>query len=488
MATVLAGGTVVNASGSLRADVRIEGEKVSSIGVNLQGPADTLIDATGCYLFPGGIDPHTHFDLSVGATVTADDFASGTAAAAVGGTTTVIDFATQNKGETLAEAVANWHAKAKGQSFVDYGFHIAISDMSDSVLGELDSIVERDGVSSVKLYMAYKGVMQVDDGALLRTLQVAKQLGILVCVHCENGDVIDVLIKEAKALGHRSIKYHALTRPVAVEREAINRAICLAEVAGARLYVVHVSSGDGLEVIREARSRGLKIYGESCPQYFLLDASRYEVDDFSAAKYVMSPPLRSQENQELLWAGLRDGNLYTVGSDHCSFNFAGQKELGRDDFSRIPNGGPGVENRFGLLYTYGVIAGKIDIHQFVAITSTNAAKLFGLYPRKGVIAPGSDADIVVWDPAAESVISATTQRQRVDYNLYEGFAQVGGVRHLFLRGRQIVKEGILKDEPFGCYLKRERWVTREVTEDVTKRATSDATKDITKESPCSSSR
>jgi dihydropyrimidinase len=461
LATVLAGGTVVNAGGSSRADVRIEGEKVTSISVNLHEATDSLIDATGCYLFPGGIDPHTHFDLSVGATVTADDFASGTRAAAVGGTTTVIDFATQNKGETLAEAVANWHAKADGHSFVDYGFHIAISDMNDRVLGELVSIVELAGISSVKLYMAYKRVLQVDDGALLRTLQTAKQLGILVCVHCENGDVIDVLVEEAKALGHRSLKYHALTRPIAAEREAINRAVCLAEIAGARLYVVHVSSGEGLQVIREARSRGLETYGESCPQYLLLDASRCDVDDFSAAKYVMSPPLRSPENQELLWAGLRDGCLCTVGSDHCSFNLAGQKELGRDDFSRIPNGGPGVENRFGLMYTYGVAAGKIDIHQFVAVTSTNAAKLFGLYPRKGVIAEGSDADIVVWDPASESVISASTQKQRVDYNLYEGFHQTGGARHVFLRGSQIVKDGMLTEKPSGCYLARQPYVTRE---------------------------
>jgi dihydropyrimidinase len=458
---VLTGGTIITATERSRADVRIEGEKVTSIGVSLHRAADRLIDATGCYLFPGGIDPHTHFDLSVGETATADDFASGTQAAAVGGTTTVIDFATQGKGETLAQAVANWHGKADGRSFVDYGFHIAISDLNDCILSELASVVEQAGVSSVKLYMAYKHVLQVDDGALLRTLQAAKQLGILVCVHCENGDVIDVLVEEAKALGHRSPKYHALTRPIAVEREAIHRAVCLAEVAGARLYVVHVSSGEGLQVIREARSRGLEIHGETCPQYLLLDESRYDVNDFSAAKYVMSPPLRAPENQAQLWEGLRDGCLSTVGSDHCSFNLAGQKELGRHDFSRIPNGGPGVENRFGLLYTNGVVAGKIDIHQFVAITSTNAAKLFGLYPRKGTITAGSDADIVVWDPASQSVILASKQKQRVDYNLYEGFRQVGRARHVFLRGMQIVKDGILQDEPSGCYLARQPYVTRE---------------------------
>lgn len=457
MATVLTGATVVNASGSSLADVRIEGEKVTSIGVNLHRSTDTLIDASGCYLFPGGIDPHTHFDLDVGSTVTADDFASGTRAAAKGGTTTVIDFATQNKGETLAQALANWHAKADGRCSVDYGFHLAISDLNDSVLRELVSIVEQAGVSSVKLYMAYKRILQVDDGALLQTLQAARRLGILVGVHCENGDVIDVLAREAKAQGYLSPKYHALTRPVVAEREAVNRAVCLAEIAGARLYVVHVSSGAGLQVIREARSRGLEIYAETCPQYLLLDESRCEVDDFSAAKYVMSPPLRAIENQELLWAGIRDGSIATVGSDHCSFNFAGQKELGRDDFSKIPNGGPGVENRFGLLYSNGVAAAKIDIHQFVAVTSTNAAKLFGLYPRKGVIAVGSDADIVVWDPAVNSVISASTQKQHVDYNLYEGFQQVGKARHVFLRGRQIVKDGVVREESCGSYLARHAW-------------------------------
>jgi dihydropyrimidinase len=439
----------------LRADVRIEDEKITSIGVNLQKPEDSLVNATGCFLFPGGIDPHTHFDLSVGTTTTADDFTSGSQAAAIGGTTTVIDFATQNKGETLAQAVANWHQKADDRSFIDYGFHIAISDLNDSVLGELASIVGDAGVSSVKLYMAYKRVLQVDDGALLRTLQAAKQLGIMVCVHCENGDAIDVLIEEAKSLGHLSPKYHALTRPVAAEREAIHRAISLAEIAGAPLYVVHVSSGEGLQVIAEAQRRGLPIYGETCPQYLLLDNSHYEENDFNAAKYVMSPPLRAAENQTQLWQGLQDGSLSTVGSDHCSFNLAGQKELGRDDFSRIPNGGPGVEDRFGLLYTYGVAAGKIDIHQFVALSSTNAAKLFGLYPRKGVIAVGSDADIVVWDPAPQGVISSKAQKQNVDYNLYEGFHQQGRARHVFLRGKQIVQDGVLSDNPSGRYLKRQ---------------------------------
>jgi dihydropyrimidinase len=453
MATVITGGTVVTASDCYHAEVRIEAGRIAAVGERVHQRGDTLVDATGCLLLPGGIDPHTHFDLQVSGTTTADDFASGTAAAAVGGTTTVIDFATQNRGESLSAAVAAWHGKAGGKSYVDYGFHLAVSDLSGSAPAELSSIGERFGITSVKVYMAYKD-MQLDDGAFLQVLRLAKQANILVCVHCENGHVIDVLVSEARARKQTAPENHPLTRPIAAEREAANRAICLAQIAKTPIYIVHVSSGATLELIRQARSSGISVYGETCPQYLLLDDSRYQGGDFSSAKYVMSPPLRPAENQELLWAGLRDGSLATVGSDHCSFNFAGQKELGRDDFSKIPNGGPGVENRFGLLYSSGVAAGRMTLNQFVAATSTNAAKLFGLFPRKGTIAAGSDADIVVWDPAAKSLISAKTHRQRVDYNLYEGMLQLGKARHVFLRGNQIVTNGILSETPSGKYLVR----------------------------------
>jgi dihydropyrimidinase len=458
MATILTGGTIITAVDCYPADVRIEGEKIVAIGQHVHQPGDMQIDAGGCFLFPGGIDPHTHFDLPVGETTTADDFISGTKAAAVGGTTTVIDFATQNKGQSLAQALANWHEKADGKSYVDYGFHLAISDLNQSVLEEMTTIIQRTGVASIKLYMAYKNILQVDDSTLLQVLKLAKKVGLLVCVHCENGDVIDVLVKEARDVGHIEPKYHALTRPITVEREATARAICLAEIAGAPLYVVHISSKAALQTIEEARSRGLAIYGETCPQYLLLDESYYDVEGFSAAKYVMSPPLRSFEHQAALWTGLSNGALSTVGSDHCSFNLFGQKDLGSRDFSKIPNGGPGVENRFGLLYTYGVAAGKISLNQFVAITSTNAAKLFGLFPCKGTIAVGSDADIVIWDPTVRSIISAKTHMQKVDYNLYEGTQQIGKPRHVFLRGRNIVTDGMLNDsEPWGCYLNRKSY-------------------------------
>jgi dihydropyrimidinase len=455
MATILTGGTIITAVDCYQAEVRIEGEKIVAIGQHVRQPGDKEIDAEGCFLFPGGIDPHTHFDLSVRETITADDFISGTKAAVVGGTTTIIDFATQNKGERLTQALANWHEKADGKSYVDYGFHLAVSDLNQSVLEELTTIIQRTGVASIKLYMAYKNILQVDDSTLLQVLQLAKKVGLLVCVHCENGDVIDVLVKEARDKGQIQPKYHASTRPVTVEREATARAICLAEIAGAPLYVVHVSSKAALQVIKEGQGRGLPIYGETCPQYLLLDQSCYEVEDFSAAKYVMSPPLRPLENQAALWMGLVNGALSTVGSDHCSFNLVGQKDLGSSDFSKIPNGGPGVENRFGLLYTYGVAAGKINLNQFVAITATNAAKLFGLFPRKGTIAVGSDADIVIWDPAVRSILSARTQMQNVDYNLYEGIEQIGRPRHVFLRGKRIVTDGILNPyAPAGCYLAR----------------------------------
>ncbi|MBC8016127.1 MAG: dihydropyrimidinase [Sporomusaceae bacterium] len=455
MATIVIGGTVVTAVDSYQADVRIEGEKITAIGQHVHQAGDIQIDARGCYLFPGGIDPHTHFDVPVGETATADDFVSGTKAAAVGGTTTIIDFATQNKGESLEQALANWHKKADGKSYIDYGFHLAVSDVNQSVLEEMTTISQRTGVSSIKLYMAYKNILQVDDNTLLQVLKLAAKVGLLVCVHCENGDVIDVLVKEAKDIGHIEPKYHALTRPITVEQEATERAIYLAEIAGAPLYVVHVSSEAALQKIEEAQNRGLAIYGETCPQYLLLDESCYDAEDFTAAKYVMSPPLRPAANQAALWSGLNHGSLTTVGSDHCSFNLKGQKELGSSDFSKIPNGGPGVENRFGLLYSQGVAAGKISLNQFVAVTSTNAAKLFGLFPRKGTIAVGSDADIVIWDPAAETIISAKTQTQKVDYNLYEGMRQIGKPRHVFLRGRNIVKNGILNESaPAGDYLRR----------------------------------
>ena len=410
---------------------------------------------------PGGIDAHTHFDLPAGDTVTADDFASGTKAAIFGGTTTIIDYATQFKGETLADGLVNWQAKADGRCYCDYGFHMAITDWQAGTAREMADMVQNRGISSFKLYMAYKNSLQVDDGVLLAALMQAKQCGALIALHCENGDVVHTLAAKYLAAGKTAPAYHALSRPLAAEAEATNRAVALAEIAQAPLYVVHLTNGRALQVIAEAKLRGVEVYAETCPQYLLLDESYYRRAGFEGAKYVISPPLRPAENQTLLWDGLRIGVLDTVGTDHCSFNYRGQKEAGIDDFSKIPNGMPGVENRIALLYTYGVLTGRLNLNQLVAVTATRPAQLFGLFPRKGTIAPGSDADIVVWNPQESMVISAQTQVSRGDYAPYEGFQQVGQATHVFLRGRQVVAGGKLKDTtPGGVYLFRQPFVPR----------------------------
>jgi dihydropyrimidinase len=455
MGIVLTGGTIVTAADRYQADLRIEGEHIVAIGHKIKQVDDTIIDAEGCFLFPGGIDPHTHFDLPVGETVTADDFMSGTCAAVVGGTTTIIDFATQYKGESLSQALDNWHGKADGKSFADYGFHLAVTDCNAQVLQEVTKVVSKYGVSSFKLYLAYKDTLQMADGCVLQMLEACREAGALVCLHCENGDIIHALVAAAKNKGNVSPKYHAVTRPVLAEQEATARAVCLAEVAGTPLYVVHVSCASALRIIQDAQARGLRIYAETCPQYLLLDDSYYDRTDVDASKYVISPPLRHIRNQNALWNGLRSGVIATVASDHCSFNLVGQKDRGTRDFTKIPNGIPGVETRLGLLYTYGVATGKITINQFVDLTSTRAAKLFGLYPRKGTIAIGSDADIVVWDPSVVVTICSSAQKQRVDYNPFEGFKQIGTARHVFLRGAHIVQNGdLLEEVPRGRYLLR----------------------------------
>ncbi len=455
MGIVLQGGLIVAVEAVRRSDLRIEGEKIAAIGLDLAQPDDQLISAEDCYLFPGGIDPHTHFDLDIGSTVTADNFSSGSRAALIGGTTTIIDYATQSRGGALAAALAIWQAKAAGESFVDYGFHIALCDCNEAVLAELAGLPATEGVSSVKLYMAYKNRLQVDDGTLLKVMQTCHSRGILVCLHCENGDLIEVLVSEAKTAGKFGPDQHVAVRPEIVEVEAVCRALAIAELAGCSLYVVHVSSARALALIEAAQQRGLPVWAETCPQYLLLDDSLYCLAGFESAKYVMSPPLRKQENQAGLWRGIAAGTVCCLGSDHCSFNFQGQKEIGREDFSRIPNGIPGVENRFGLLYSFGVAAGRISLQQFVSLVSTGPAKRFGLYPRKGTLQVGSDADIVVWDPSQRTVISAWSQTQRVDYNAYEGFEQTGVPRQIFLRGRLAAEAGKACNGPAGQYLPRQ---------------------------------
>lgn len=463
MGIVLNGGTIVTAADVYQADVRIEGERVVAIGCDIKQPGDQAIDVDGCFLFPGGIDPHTHFDLPMGDFSTSDDFLSGTKAAVLGGTTTIVDFATQFKGETLKEGLRNWHNKADDKCYADYGFHMAITEWNESIAQEMKVLIREDGVSSFKFYMAYKNSLQVDDQALLQALRQAGECGALVCVHCENGDIVYDLVHEYVKEGKTSPKYHPLSRPPEVEAEATNRAITLAQMAEAPLYIVHLSCSGSLQAVTDARLRGLEIYAETCPQYLLLDDSYYNAEGFNGAKYVISPPLRPAQHKEALWSGLKTGVLDVVATDHCALNYKGQKDKGLNDFSKIPNGAAGVETRMGLLYTYGVLPGKLSLNDFVALTSTNAAKLFGLFPRKGTIAPGSDADLVVWDPRSTTVFKAEELHQQVDYTPYEGFKRTGQARHVFLRGKQIVQNGQLKvDKPTGIYLSRKPFLKRKV--------------------------
>lgn len=461
MGIILKGGKVVTAVDTYYADIRIEGEKIVSIGIDIEKSEDEIINAKGCYIMPGGIDTHTHFDLDVGNLITADDFESGTKAAIIGGTTTILDHATQNKGESLKETLRKQHEKSDGVCYCDYGFHMGITDWNIKTSNEMEDMI-KEGVTSFKMYMAYKGKLQVDDGEIFKALKKSKKINALLCFHCENGDVIEELACEAKASGNKSPYYHAITRPVEVEREAITRLLNLAEIADVPVYIVHLSSKEGLLSILDAKKRGVKVYVETCPQYLLLDDSYYgekESDNFEGAKYVISPPLRKIYDQDALWNGISSREIITIGSDHCSFNYEGKKSLGIEDFTKIPNGVPGVENRMGLIYTYGVLRGRISINEMVAITSTNAAKLFGIYPQKGTIAAGSDADIIVWDPDFNSFISAEKQTQNVDYTPYEGFKQQGRVLHEFLRGNKVIfNTRFLENEPLGKFLFRKTYI------------------------------
>ncbi|WP_407310393.1 dihydropyrimidinase [Desulfosporosinus sp. SB140] len=467
MGIVLSGGTIVTAADVYQADVRIEGERIVALGHEIKQPDDQVINVDGCFLFPGGIDPHTHFDLPAGDITTSDDFHSGTKAALLGGTTTILDYATQFKGESLKTGLENWHKKAQGKCYADYGFHMAITDWNDLIAQEMTTLVHQEGVPSFKLYMAYKNVLQVDDSELLQALRQAGDCEALVCVHCENGDVVYDLVQKARREGNTAPKYHPLTRPPEIEAEATARVITLAQMAGAPVYIVHLTCSGALQEVTRAKLRGYEVYAETCPQYLLLDDSYYCSEGFNGAKYVISPPLRPIQNQSALWSGLKTGILETIATDHCAFNYKGQKDLGLEDFSKIPNGAPGVETRMGLLFTYGVQTGKLSLNEFVALTSTNAAKLFGLFPRKGTIAPGSDADLVVWDPRISSVVTAETLHQQVDYTPFEGFKQQGQAVRIFLRGKQVCQDGKLTQEiPTGSYLFRKPFLRRKGDENV----------------------
>ncbi|MDQ0268260.1 dihydropyrimidinase [Cytobacillus purgationiresistens] len=460
MKKVIKNGIIVTATDTFEADVYIENETVVQIGENLNYQGAEIIDAKGCYLFPGGIDPHTHLDMPFGGTVTKDDFETGTRAAAFGGTTTIIDFCLTSKGKSLKSAVETWHEKSAGKAVIDYGFHLQIVEGSEQVLDELPKMVEEEGITSLKVFMAYKNQFQADDETLYKTLIAGKELGALVMVHAENGDVIDYLVKKAIKEGNTDPIYHALTRPPEAEAEATGRAATLTGLSESQLYVVHVSCAEAAKKIAEARNNGIDIWGETCPQYLVLDQSYLEKPDFEGAKYVWSPPLREKWNQEYLWNALKSGQLQTLGSDQCSFDFVGQKDLGKDDFSKIPNGGPIIEDRVSVLFSEGVKKGRISLNQFVDLTSTKAAKLFGLYPKKGTIAVGADADIVIFDPNVERVISAATHHLAVDYNAFEGMKVTGEPVSVLSRGNFVIKDKEFTGKAGdGQFIKRAKYGT-----------------------------
>ncbi|WP_249872432.1 dihydropyrimidinase [Oceanobacillus saliphilus] len=463
MKKIIKNGTIVTATDTYKADILIEEDKVKAIGKDLSDVYAEVIDATGQYVFPGGIDPHTHMEMPFGGTVTKDDFESGTIAAAHGGTTTIIDFCLTEKGKSLRSALETWHSKSDGRAVIDYGFHLQIVEANEEVLKEIPVVMEEEGVTSFKVFMAYKNVLQADDETLFQTLTTAREHGGLVMVHAENGDVIEYLTKEALKQGNTEPIYHALTRPPELEGEATGRAAKLTALADSQLYVVHVTCKEAVEQIAEARNKGFRVFGETCPQYLVLDQSHMEKSEFEGAKYVWSPPLRDKSNQEVLWNALKIGQLQTVGSDHCSFDFNGQKDLGRDDFTKIPNGGPFVEDRFSVLFSEGVKKGRISINQFVDMISTQAAKLFGLFPQKGTIAPGSDADIVLFDPNVERTISVSTHHMAVDYNALEGMKITGQPVSVLSRGEFVVKDKEFVGNPgTGKFLKRAKFNDRTI--------------------------
>jgi dihydropyrimidinase len=451
-------GNIVNAEGDLRGDILIAGEKIAAVGGAIEnpGPGTRVIDASGAYIFPGGVDPHVHMELPSPAGFSSDDFESGSRAALGAGTTTIIDFVTPARGQSLLQALRE-RKEAARKSVCDYGLHMSITDWNERTSPEIGHCIEEEGISSFKVYMAYKETIGLEDRQILAVMEAAGKKGALVTVHCENGEAIAFLQRSLIAQGKSGPRYHPVSRPPQAEGEAVGRALLLARVTGCRLYLVHVSTRDALEEIGRAREAGQTVGAETCPHYLLLDEEAYSRLLPEGAAYVMSPPLRTAKHREALWEGLRSGDLQTVATDHCPFNLKGQKEIGLDDFTRIPNGIAGIEDRLSLLFTYGVLEKRISIRQFVSLTATTPAKVFGLYPRKGTIAVGSDADLVIWDPGAEGIISAKTQKQRCDFSVYEGFRIRGRPRIVIQRGRVACEEGrVGLERGAGEYLARGR--------------------------------
>jgi dihydropyrimidinase len=458
MSVLIKNGRIITATDDFFADILVEGEKIALLGKDLKVQADRVIDAKDRLVIPGGVDAHTHLDMPFGGTTSADDFASGTQAAAFGGTTTIIDFAIQTKGKSTLEGLETWHRKAEGKAVIDYGFHMIVTDLPEERVKELDRLAD-EGVTSYKLFMAYPGVLYVDDGTLYRAFRRSGENGTRICMHAENGIVIDEIVKEAARDGKLSPRWHAHTRPARMEAEGVFRSIAIAEVASVPLYIVHLSSADALEEVKRARMRGADVMAETCPQYLFLDETLYDREGFEGAKWVMTPPLRPKWHQEVLWTGLRFGHLANVATDHCPFCLKGQKDLGLQDFRKIPNGAPGIENRVSLLHHGGVVNHRLSLNRWVELTSTAAAKTFGLFPRKGTIAPGSDADLVVFDPSRKETISVKnpfTHHMRVDYSAYEGLEVQGWPELVLSRGRIVVENGRLSTTSGGRFIRRAR--------------------------------
>jgi dihydropyrimidinase len=457
MSKLIKNGRILTAEQDYTADIFIEKDIITTIGSQLKIDAEKTIDAKGKYVIPGGIDVHTHLDMPFGGTTSSDDFETGTKAAAFGGTTSLIDFAIQPKGGSMLEGLETWMAKAEGKATIDYGFHMIITDLPDERLSEMDDMV-KEGVTSFKLFLAYPGVLMVDDATIYKAMQQTKKNGALICMHAENGQVIDLIVEQTVAAGNLDPKYHALSRPAAAEGESTNRAIALAEMAGTPVYIVHLTCNEALTKISGARDSGQPAYAETCPQYLYLSMDDISKPEFEGAKYVFSPPVREKWHQDKLWEGLQKNNLQVVSTDHCPFNFKGQKELGKDDFTKIPNGGPGLENRMQLMYQGGVNEERLSLNRWVELCSTNPAKIFGMYPRKGTLAVGSDADIVIWDPNKEHTISAKTHHMNVDYSMFEGMKIKGNAETVLSRGEIIVQDHkFLGSTGRGNFVKRDAY-------------------------------
>lgn len=455
MSLLIKNGRIITADADFTADIYVEGETIQSIGKNLGVKADTEIDATGKLVFPGGIDPHVHLDMPFMGTFSSDNYETGTRAALFGGTTMVIDFILQKQGNSLQSALNEWRSRSDNNCVGDYSFHMAVTDFNDNTRTEIKKMIEQEGITSFKTFMAYKGALMIDDRQMIGLMEEVKQYGGLINVHATNGDMIDYLVAKHRAEKKLSPLYHYLSQPEITEAEASERFIDMTYYTGCPGYIVHLTCEGALNAVRNATRRNQKVFVETCIQYLLLDATLYE-KDFEGAKWVMSPPLRQPKDQDTLWAGINQGLVQVVATDHCPFKWE-QKLMGKDDFSKIPNGHPAIENRMELLYSEGVHKGKISLNKYVEVACTNPAKIFGMFPRKGTLAPGSDADIVIFDPNEEHKLSASTHHMNVDYSAYEGWPITGKVKTVILRGQVAIDDGkCLLEKGYGKFIKRNK--------------------------------